>query len=134
MRSGGRSTCSCGPSSWTGLPSWCRHIHLITRLMSPTLRRGAMHSEGSTGLSSGRRPRVTLRSTESQRRSCRECGRVPPRTTFDAEIAPELIGRVFSAVSAVEVQTWDGPFIHLPDAEAVRRYLIGRGLDARLGL
>jgi SAM-dependent methyltransferase len=61
----------------------------------------------------------------------RELDLEPPAaaSTFDAEIAPELIGRVFAAV---EVQTWDGPFIHLPDAEAVRRYLVGRGLDARL--
>jgi hypothetical protein len=44
-------------------------------------------------------------------------------STFDAETAPRLIGRVFSAV---QVQKWDGSFIRLPDHEAVRRYLIGR--------
>jgi SAM-dependent methyltransferase len=46
-----------------------------------------------------------------------------PPSTFDAEIAPDLLGRFFGAV---EVEAWDGPYITLPDAEALRRYLVGR--------
>jgi SAM-dependent methyltransferase len=52
-----------------------------------------------------------------------------PPATFDAELAPELLGRYFGAV---EVDAWDGPDITLPDADALRRYLIGRGLPRAL--
>jgi len=45
-----------------------------------------------------------------------------PPLTFDAENGPELLRRVFPEV---EVERWDGPFVRLPDAEAVRRCLIG---------
>ena len=53
---------------------------------------------------------------------------VPPEplSTFDAEIAPDLLGRYFATV---EVEAWDGPYVTLPDAEALRRYLVGRGVD-----
>ena len=53
---------------------------------------------------------------------------VPPEppSTFDAEIAPELLGRYFESV---EVLAWDGPYIRLPDAETLRRYMVGRGID-----
>jgi len=53
---------------------------------------------------------------------------VPPEppSTFDAEIAPELLGRFFGSV---EVLAWDGPYIRLPDVEALRRYMVGRGVD-----
>jgi len=47
------------------------------------------------------------------------------RSTFDAEIAPELIGSVFGAV---EVDAWDGRYVRLPDQEALRRYLASYGL------
>jgi SAM-dependent methyltransferase len=47
-----------------------------------------------------------------------------PPATFDSELAPELLGRYFARV---EVDAWDGPYVILPDAEALRRYLIGRG-------
>jgi SAM-dependent methyltransferase len=50
-----------------------------------------------------------------------------PPSTFDAEIAPSLVRRFFSDV---EVQAWDGPFLRLPDAEALRRYLVGRTVGA----
>lgn len=50
---------------------------------------------------------------------------VPPDldSTFDAEIAPGLVGSVFADV---EVDAWDAPLIRLPDAAALRRYLVGR--------
>jgi SAM-dependent methyltransferase len=58
-------------------------------------------------------------------------GLVPPESpaTFDAEIAPDLLGRYFPSV---EVETWDGPYVTLPDAEALRRYLVGRMVDPTL--
>jgi SAM-dependent methyltransferase len=43
--------------------------------------------------------------------------------SFDAEIAPEMVGRHFDEV---ELDRWDGPFVHLPDRAAVRDYLVGR--------
>lgn len=50
---------------------------------------------------------------------------VPPdlASTFDAEVAPDLVGSVFADI---QVNAWDAPLIRLPDAEALRRYLIGR--------
>jgi SAM-dependent methyltransferase len=48
-----------------------------------------------------------------------------PPSTFDAELAPDLLGRYFADV---ETDAWDGPYITLPDVEALRRYLIGRGV------
>lgn len=47
-----------------------------------------------------------------------------PPSTFDSELAPALFGRFFAHI---EVDGWDGPYITLPDADALRRYLIGRG-------
>ncbi|GAA2652936.1 class I SAM-dependent methyltransferase [Nonomuraea recticatena] len=47
----------------------------------------------------------------------------PSRTTFDAEEAPELVAAVFERV---EVERWDAPLITLPDAAAVRDYLVTR--------
>lgn len=52
-----------------------------------------------------------------------------PPSTFDAELAPELLGRQFASV---EVDVWDGPYITLPDAEALRRYLVGKGVPRDL--
>jgi SAM-dependent methyltransferase len=43
--------------------------------------------------------------------------------TFDAEIAPEMVGRHFEEL---ELDRWDGPYYHLPDKAAVRDYLVGR--------
>src|SRR5262249_28531563 len=47
-----------------------------------------------------------------------------PPSTFDSELAPELLGR---HLARVVVDAWDGPYITLPDAAALERYLIGRG-------
>jgi len=49
-----------------------------------------------------------------------------PLDTFDAEVGPALISAVFRDV---QVEAWDGPYLRLPDATALRRYLIGRGVD-----
>jgi len=43
--------------------------------------------------------------------------------TFDAEIAPDMVGRHFDEV---EFEAWDAPLYHLPDKAAVRDYLVGR--------
>ncbi len=43
--------------------------------------------------------------------------------SFNAENAPEIIGRHFDEV---ELDRWDAPLIHLPDRDAVRDYLVGR--------
>ena len=48
-------------------------------------------------------------------------------STFDAEVAPEVVGDVFGDV---EVDAWDGPYIQLPDEEALRRYLAAYGVAA----
>lgn len=48
-----------------------------------------------------------------------------PPSTFDAELAPGLVGQYFDNV---EIDSWDGPYWLLPDTEAVTRALLGRGL------
>ena len=45
--------------------------------------------------------------------------------TFDAEVAPRLLAGMFSTV---EVERWDVPALTLPTKEAVRDFLIGKGL------
>ncbi len=47
-------------------------------------------------------------------------------STFDSENAPEIIGSVFGEV---EIDAWDGPYVHLPDREALALYLRGRRLS-----
>lgn len=47
----------------------------------------------------------------------------PQPSTFDAEDAPGLAGQVFAGV---RVEDWDAPLMTLPDAAAVRDYLIAR--------
>jgi SAM-dependent methyltransferase len=47
-------------------------------------------------------------------------------STFDAEEAPDMVREFFLNV---EVERWDGQYIHLPDTMAVVKYLIGRGFD-----
>jgi SAM-dependent methyltransferase len=47
------------------------------------------------------------------------------RSTFDAEDAVEVIGRVFDVVGA---EFWDAPLISLPDKAAIATFLRGRGL------
>jgi SAM-dependent methyltransferase len=48
-------------------------------------------------------------------------------TSFDAEDAPALLGRVFGPVT---VHPWDAPLVTLPDERAVRDYLLGRQAPA----
>jgi SAM-dependent methyltransferase len=49
-----------------------------------------------------------------------------PPSTFDAEVAPALLEDVFPEV---EEHAWDAPLLRLPDPDALRRYLVGRGVD-----
>jgi SAM-dependent methyltransferase len=48
--------------------------------------------------------------------------------TFDAELAPDLIGERFGDV---EVERWDAPLLRLPARADVRDYLIGKGVEPR---
>ena len=48
-------------------------------------------------------------------------------STFDSESAPEIVGSVFGEV---EIDAWDGPYVHLPDREALALYLRGRRLSS----
>jgi SAM-dependent methyltransferase len=48
------------------------------------------------------------------------------RLTFDAELAPELIGRRFGEL---EVESWDARLVRLPSRDAVCDYLVGKGVD-----
>jgi SAM-dependent methyltransferase len=50
----------------------------------------------------------------------------PEPLTFDAELAPELLGELFGDV---EVERWDAPLIDLPTREAVLDYLVGKGAE-----
>ena len=45
--------------------------------------------------------------------------------SFDAELAPDLIGERFHDV---EVERWDAPLVRLPTRAAVRDYLVGKGV------
>jgi SAM-dependent methyltransferase len=57
-----------------------------------------------------------------------ELAHVLPRgaLTFDAELAPGLVGERFAQV---EVRRWDAPLLRLPGREAVRDYLLGKGVE-----
>jgi SAM-dependent methyltransferase len=46
--------------------------------------------------------------------------------TFDAELAPGLMAEHFDAI---EVEPWDLPLLTLPEANAVRDYLVGKGVE-----
>ena len=46
--------------------------------------------------------------------------------TFDAELAARLLGDLFTDV---EVERWDAPLLDLPTRDAVRDYLIGKGVE-----
>jgi SAM-dependent methyltransferase len=46
--------------------------------------------------------------------------------TFDAELAPKLLGELFADV---EVERWNAPLLELPSRSDVRDYLIGKGTD-----
>lgn len=54
-----------------------------------------------------------------------------PPTTFDAEEAPGLVAAVFGR-QTVEVISWDGPLLRLPDDEAISRYLRTHYLPAAI--
>jgi SAM-dependent methyltransferase len=45
--------------------------------------------------------------------------------TFDAELAPDLIGERFHDL---EVERWDAPLLRLPGRTDVRDYLVGKGV------
>jgi SAM-dependent methyltransferase len=45
--------------------------------------------------------------------------------TFDAELAPAIVEEQFAEI---EVERWDAPLLELPDREAVRDYLLGKGV------
>jgi SAM-dependent methyltransferase len=45
--------------------------------------------------------------------------------TFDAELGPALVGELFGEV---QVERWDTALLELPDREAVRDYLVGKGV------
>src|SRR5918995_1842245 len=45
--------------------------------------------------------------------------------TFDAELAPELLGELFVDL---EVERWNAPLLELPTREAVQDYLVGKGV------
>lgn len=46
--------------------------------------------------------------------------------TFDAEVAPELVGERFHDL---ELKRWDAPLLRLPNRSDVRDYLIGKGVE-----
>ena len=50
-----------------------------------------------------------------------------PPMTFDAEQGPEMVREYFEQM---EVDRWDGPFVHLPNAEALTDYLQSRRASA----
>jgi SAM-dependent methyltransferase len=52
-----------------------------------------------------------------------------PPTTFDAEDAPRLVAAVFGD-DGLEVISWDGPLLRLPNDEAIGRYLRTHHLPA----
>lgn len=52
-----------------------------------------------------------------------------PRTSFDAEDAPDLVARVFGTV---DIYPWDAPLLTLPTPAAIRDYLVGRQAPAEV--
>lgn len=48
--------------------------------------------------------------------------------TFDAELAPGILAKLFGEV---ELEHWDAPLLELPSREAVRRYLVGKGVESQ---
>ena len=47
-------------------------------------------------------------------------------STFDSENAPEIVGSLFDEI---EIDAWDGPYVYLPDREALALFLRGRRLS-----
>ena len=54
-----------------------------------------------------------------------------PATSFDAEDAPGLLARVFDSIA---VFSWDAPLVTLPDAAAIRDYLVGRQVPTEVAV
>ena len=78
----------------------------------------------------GRRGGLVAAAAPSRHDSPELAFALPDRSlTFDAEIAPELMA---DHLDAVEVEAWDLPLLTLPDEQAVRDYLIGKGTDATM--
>jgi ubiquinone/menaquinone biosynthesis C-methylase UbiE len=50
----------------------------------------------------------------------------PTPASFDSELSRSMLEDLFAAV---EVEPWDGRLLELPSREAVRDYLIGKGVD-----
>jgi SAM-dependent methyltransferase len=75
------------------------------------------------------RPGGTIAVAAPSRHDSPELSDALPSTplTFDAELAPELVGELFLDV---EVERWDAPLVDLPTHDAVRDYLVGKGVDA----
>lgn len=48
--------------------------------------------------------------------------------TFDAELAPALLGELFAHV---ETDSWDAPLLELRSFDDVRDYLVGKGVERR---
>jgi SAM-dependent methyltransferase len=48
--------------------------------------------------------------------------------TFDAELAPEILTELFAEI---EVERWNAPLVELPTRDAVRDYLVGKGVEPR---
>lgn len=73
------------------------------------------------------RPNGLLAAATPSRHDSPELGHIlgSAPLTFDAETAPALIRRHFDAV---EVVSWDAPLMVLPDRDAIRDYLVGKGI------
>jgi hypothetical protein len=74
--------------------------------------------------------RAVLREQAPSRDDSPELAHALPDTalTFDAESAPGLLAELFVDV---EVERWDAPLVTLPTHDAVRDYLIGKGVEAK---
>jgi SAM-dependent methyltransferase len=74
------------------------------------------------------RPGGLLAVSVPSRHDSPELSRVLPAgaLTFDAELAPELIGERFDEL---EIQRWDAQLLRLPSRADVRDYLIGKGVE-----
>jgi SAM-dependent methyltransferase len=73
-------------------------------------------------------PGGLLAAAAPSRHDSPELAQILPRglLSFDAELAPELIAERFHDI---EVERWDAPLLRLPGREAVRDYLLGKGVD-----
>jgi SAM-dependent methyltransferase len=74
------------------------------------------------------RPGGLVAASAPSRHDSPELANLFPRAslTFDAELAPGLVAELFVEV---EVERWDAPLLELPDRDAVRDYLLGKGVE-----